>query len=295
MSSPVAAANSTGASSKNLDTSVADAYSKILKISGKSLNSNQLSEIQQVFEELLLEANDAEHLIKLQNAAIDDLTQTNDQLLARVTKISDEHLSLSTQYATLEARAQQHQQEMDNLQSANVTATTNYSDLKKQTDALKTEALELHQKYERLKQQFDDVTQQTDALKSKTTELDNTNVSLANEYDNLQKANDELKQESVALTQKCSDLEALYAQLKNETHDLTVRYDDLNADYAKLQTVVDAALKNRQVSKTQNHADDLLLKLWNTSWTVVVYQLPLSAQIPFHFIYACGRYIIGQR
>lgn len=287
--------NSNAPPIEKLDVVVEQAYARVLAIAGKSLSDSQLRELQAVFAGLKAEAEDVEELVTAKDVMIANAVQANQQLTARVTQIGALHLTLTTNYASLEARSLKQQQDFDALQQANQTASDNYTDLKNQTATLKAEALALQQQYSLLETQFDVLTQTHATLTSQAQDLETKNASLADEFTALQKTSDESTQDAIALRQQCTDLETTYAQLKGETNDWTVRYDALNAEYAKLQGIVDDALKNQQVAKPYNPTDELLSKLWNTSWTLIAYQLPLTAQIPFHAVFAFGRYLLRQR
>lgn len=104
-----------------------------------------------------------------------------------MTQISALHLTLTTNYALLEATALKQQQDLDALQQANQTASDNCADLKNQTATLKAEALALQHQYCVLETQFDVLTQTHAALSTQAKDLETKNASLADEFTALQK------------------------------------------------------------------------------------------------------------
>lgn len=286
------------------DTIVSRTHGRILEIikpgSGKSFD-DQSRAIQSILEEVFQDADEAEELLVLKEAFIEDLTAKNDKLLERITEICKEndiltenHENLKKQFANLESTTLQLKKDVEGLQDKNQTYEKEYSELKENTEDLNSDCLDLKQKYEELEEQFDTLSKENETLKSRSTELEQESENLYCDYDRLDEEYKKFKDDSKALKQKYSELEAQYAELKDETEAWSSRYDELNEDYSKLQKIVEVALQGQKQGAKQlkGPADRITDKFGcPTPLNFVAERIWDTMPLPVHVLYQYGKQI----
>lgn len=289
----------------NLETIASQTHGRIIAIikqgNGKSIE-DQSKAIKLILVEVFQDAEEAEQLLLLKDAYIEDLTKTNEELLKRVKQIAADHNLLKNEYGLLqnkyshlENRTEQLQKDLSVLHGKNLSAETQCSDLKLKTDALLSESQDLQLKYETLETQFDTLSLENESLKSRSTTVEDEGAKLATDFQQLQEENQLFKKESESLTQKFSTLETQYADLKDETDAWSTRYEDLNKDYAKLQKVVAAALKGQvkpQGIKPLKDPSDIITERFAACSNVLTFvgvQIWCAMPLPLQLIVQYGK------